>query len=301
MKSINKIILVFIFLMFVTSFVSAVEVKKTEFVIATEPYQNITAVVKDEAGADLQKFVGRARKFGEYRFTYYGLVPKVKLNVLIINNDTEEVLVSKDFGPYTTGSSTVNVTVMLNPGQGNAIVNTPNPISQNSSNNNGSNSTNVTLANSSVNSNANPLTGRAIGESLHSLPQSVYYVLAGFLGVGLLIFVLRKKMRHITKNAPKEPNHQKMFDKPVVKEPVKEEFKPESNSISIASNKESEAQEIQQKIIDLQKQLEQIRGEEKLIRLQRQISKEKDELKKLQEDKRFIANNRNKDFGNPLN
>jgi hypothetical protein len=284
MKSIDKFIISFIFLLFLVSFVSAIEVKKTEFVVITDPYQNITAVVKDEAGAELQTFAGRARKFGEYRFTYHGLVSKVKLSVSIINNATEEVLVSKNFGPYTMGNP-VNVTLKLNtnPGSGASVVDTPN------AQNNNTNSTNVSSSNSQASA-ANPLTGRAVGESVPGLPKTVYYVLAGFLGVGLLIFILRKKMPS-KKGTPKEPDHQKMFDKPVVKEMVKEEFKPESTPLPITPSKEAEAQEIQQKISALQGQLEQIRGEEKLIKLQRQLDRERGELKKLREDKRFNANN----------
>lgn len=284
MNKTNTVILGLFLFFAVLSFVSAVEVKKSEVVVVTDPYQNITAVVKDESGATLQTFSGRARKFGEYRFTYHGIVSKVKVTVSIINNLTDEVVATKDFGPYTMGNP-FNVTLKASdsPGvSGNSnIPSTAPPVDSI----NGTNSTNATSSsqNPSV---TNPLTGRVVGEIIPSLPKAYYFVIAGFLGIGLLIFVLRKKVTRKA-SAPKEPDHQKMFDKPVVSAPVKEEFKPETNTV-VAPDKVSEAQEIQQKISELQKQLDQIRGEEKLIKLQRQLAREKEELRKLQEPRNRV-------------
>ncbi len=285
----KQIIISLFFIFVVLSFVSALDVKKSEIVIVTDPYQNLSVVIQDESGADIQTFAGRARKFGEYRFTYYGVIPKIKLKASIVNNGTGEVLLSKEFGPYNLGNL-INITLkLLDDDRDDSENIVPFPI-------NSSNSTNVSNATSGIFENTNPLTGRAIGEIIPSLPKTYYYVVAGFLGLGLLIFVLRKKINMVKKSAPAEPDHQKMFDKPVVRESVKEEFKPEVSQVS-ASDKSSEAQEIQDKISGLQKQLDQIRGEEKLIKLQRQIARERDELKKLQNgdiNKNANTNNRSK-------
>ncbi len=289
MMTAKKIIISLFFIFVILSFVSAIEVKKSEIVVITDPYQNLSVVIKDDSGADLQTFAGRARKFGEYRFTYYGVVSKIKISASIIDNRTNEVLSSKDFGSYSLGEL-ITITLKLNetPESDSVLVNAL--TSQN--NTNSSNSMNVSNATSGS---ASPITGRAIGGIIPSLPKTYYYVLAGFLGLGLLIFVLRKKINISKKSAPAEPDHQKMFDKPVARESAKEEFKPEVSQVPTA-DKSSEAQEIQDKISGLQKQLEQIRGEEKLIRLQRQIAREKDELRKLQDGNiNKSVNSNNKD------
>ncbi len=270
----KKIIISLFFIFVLLSFVSAIEVKKSEIIIVTDPYQNMSVVIKDDSGADIQTFAGRARKFGEYRFTYYGIVPKIKISVSIINNLTNEVLSSKEFGPYTLGSL-INVTLKLNMDSDDNSVIANVPISSN--NTNSSISTNIS---NSTSGSSNPLTGRVIGDLIPSLPKTYYYVLAGFLGVGLLIFVLRKKINLSRKLAPAEPDHQKMFDKPVVRESSKEEFKPEVSQVHV-SDKSSEALDIQNKISNLQRQLEQIQGEERLVKLQKQIDIEREELKKL--------------------
>ncbi|MGV8142267.1 MAG: hypothetical protein ACP5NS_01370 [Candidatus Pacearchaeota archaeon] len=267
--------LVVLFLVFsVLSFVSALEVKKTEVVIVTDPYQNMSVVVKDIDGVALQTFAGRARKFGEYRFTYYGVVPQIIIAASIYDNQTQQNLASKDFGPYAVGNL-VNVTLKYLDSEA-KVIEDPVPTLV-------TNETNVT-ANIST-SVPSPLTGRAVGGEIggviSELSPVYYYVAIGLFGFGIFAFLMRRRLSvKVGKSHPKEPDHKKMFDKKEEKVSVKEEFTPGANSTVVAPEK-SNAEDLQQKISALQKELEQVRGEERLIRLQRQLAREQQELKKL--------------------
>lgn len=294
MMSTKKIIISLFFIFAILSFVSALEVKKTEIIIVTDPYQNMSVVVQDNGGSTLQTFSGRARKFGEYRIKYYGVVDKIKVAVSIIkDNETQEVLVSKDFGPYNVGAQ-VNVTLKYlsqDASEENEVI----PIPSNLLNITSNSTSNVTINASSVAS--IPLTGRAVGGSIQGaigkLSPTYYYVIIGVVGLGIFVFVMRRRLSVKRESVPKEPDHQKMFNKKEEKVIVKEEFTPPIDSIVVSPDK-SNVQELQQKIGDLQKQLEQVRGEEKLIRLQRQLSREQQELKKLNnpsEPRRDVSQN----------
>ncbi len=277
MMTAKKIIISLFFIFVVLSFVSALEVKKTEIVIVTDPYQNMSVIVQDNGGSSLQTFVGRARKFGEYRVTYHGVVDKIKIAVSIVkDNETQEILTSKDFGPYNAGTS-INVTLRYL-AQGSSIVNDAVPVVQNQTNVTSNITSNLTSASST------PLTGRAVDGSIQGLVGKLspvyYYAFIGVVGLGIFVFVMRRRLSVRKKNTPVEPDHQKMFNKKEEKAVVKEEFTPPTEATVVAPDK-SNVQELQQKITDLQKQLEQVRGEEKLIRLQRQLAREQQELKKL--------------------
>ncbi len=274
MVNTKKIILPIFFLFVILSFVSALEVKKTEIVVSTDPYQNMSVVVNDEKGSELQVFTGRARKFGEYKVTYYGVVSKIKITVSILeNNETTEALVSKEFGPYNPGAP-LNLTLKYLD-SGKKEESEPLTISTNQTNSTVINITNVS---------SSPLTGMAIGASFEEVIDNIssvyYYVAIGLFGLGIFAFVMRRRLSVKKKSVPKEPDHQKMFNKKEEKVPAKEEFTPPASDSVVAPEK-SNVQDLQQKIADLQKQLEQVRGEEKLIRLQRQLAREQQELKKL--------------------
>ena len=288
MKNAGKILFLLFFVFALLSFISALEVKKSEVVVVTEPYQNISAVVKSISGEELQTFAGRARKFGEYRFTYYGVVDKIKLSVSIMNNESQESIVSKDFGPYAMGSP-INVTLkLLESVKVEAVVKdivTESNVTSNVSN-----------------SGSSPLTGRVVGGSVKQASPAYYYVGMAIIVIGLAVFIVRRRFSS-AKGIPKEPDHQKMFSKKEEKAQVKEEFTPPVEATVITPDK-TNAQEIQQKIADLQKQLEQVRGEEKLIRLQKQLAREQQELGKLKnsgEPKKDLVKKSNiSDFNNGL-
>ncbi len=273
MRNTSKILFVMFFAFALLSFVSGLEVKKTEVVIVTDPYQNMSVIIKDVDGEVLPPtFAGRARKFGEYRFTYYGVVDKINLEVSIINNDTQETLVSKDFGPYIMGTP-VNVTLKYL----DSTVGTSELVP--------SLAPDVNITTNVTNSSApsTPLTGRVVDGTLEGfiskLSPVYYYVFIGMVGLGIFAFVMRRKMLVKHKSLPKEPDHHKMFNKKEEKALVKEEFTPPADTAPVAEK--PNVTDLQQKITDLQKQLEQVRGEEKLIRLQRQLAREQQELKKL--------------------
>ncbi len=270
MNMIKKLLFVSFLVLVLLSFVSALEVKKTEVVINTDPYQNMSVVVKNLEGGDLQTFAGRARKFGEYRFTYYAIVDKFKISVSIVNNDTQEVILSKDFGPYTSGNL-VNVTLKLFSSEN--VVELPLINSL----------TNKTNLNASANETAPSsglLTGKAVDGKIGKLSPVYYYVIFALFGIGIFVFLMRRRTSSF-KTAPNEPNHEKMFSQKEEKKAYKEEFAPSSDIGITASARTNNAQELKQKINDLQKQLEQIHVEEDLIKLQRQVSAEQNKLDEL--------------------
>jgi hypothetical protein len=257
---IKRIVVLFSLVLFLAVVVAALEVKKTEFVVSTEPYQNLSiTVVNSDSNEELQTFVGRARKFGEYRFTYYGTISKVELKATIVNNETGEILKEQKFGPYTLGVASINLNFSL--GEAEEAEKETEAVEVNESE-------------EVVQEKKNPLLGMVIGEN-GEFSKVYYYIGAGVFGAIILIIILRKRMS--ASGAPVEPHPKKIIrakiDKPSKIEiaPVKEE--PSKETIA----------DTEKRIADLQKQLEQIRSEEKLLRLQKQLDVEKQSLKRMQE------------------
>jgi len=254
--------------------VSALEVKKTEFILKTEPSINISVTVIDaDTNQELQTFSGKSRKFGEFRFTYYGLVNKISLSASIINNNTQETLKTEKFGPYTLGTASITINFTLSEPEEVEIIET-----------NVTNETsNVTESETNQSQERSSLLGfvtRINGE----FSNTYYYVGAGALGLIILIIILR---RRVTVKSPIEPNPNK----------TKQDKKKQSKTELIVQSQNTpkiNPIDTEKRITELQKELEQIKNEEKLVQLQRQVSKERHELKRLQEDKEF----KSQDFKN---
>lgn len=234
--------------------VSALEVKKTEFVVSTDPYQNLSiSVVDSDTKEDLDLFEGRARKFGEYRFIYYGVVDKISLIASIVDNATGKILKKAEFGPYTLGVTIVRLNLSLADAK-----EVEEPI----------NST-ISESNSTE---ASAISGFSIS-SLGGLSKMYYFIIGGFLMVILLLIVFRRKSA-IKTSAPVEPHPKK-----ILKSEKKTHAKTEvvAKQESQPATKESIG-DTEKKISELQKQLEQIRSEEKLYKLQKQLEQEKQSL-----------------------
>jgi len=261
----NKISLVMITFFLLIGVASALTVQKTEFVIKTEPYQNLSVVIVDVATkAEVGLFEGRARKFGEYRFTYYGTVSKVNLLASIVNNDTQEVLKTQTFGPYTLGTPTISADFYLNQ----ETPETPEATEELNSSAQSSNATENS-----------PVTGLVVGEG-GEFSKVYYYVGAAVLGVLVLVFVFKRRLAASIKSAPVEPSPSKV----IKSRPIKTEKTEVSVKNTPQKSNESNISETEKRISDLQKQLEQIRSEEKLAKLQKQINLEKQSLKKMQDE-----------------
>lgn len=255
-------LIVFFSLLFVVS-VGALEVKKTEFIIATDPYQNLSfTVIDSDSNAELQTFAGRARKFGEYRFTYYGLIPKISLTGSIVNNDTGETLKTQNFGPFNLGTSNVNLNLTLTELENDSVENI---VVTNSSS---------SLTNESAEGRTSIL-GFVTGDN-GAFSNVYYYVGAGALGLIILMIIFRRKTSSVS--TPVEPNHKKM------KSDKKVQAKTEVVIPQAAPTNQTSINETEKRITDIQKQLEQIRSEEKLLKLQKQLNQERQELNKLQSE-----------------
>ncbi len=239
--------------------VSSLEVKKTEFIVTTDPYQNLSIAVKNaDTNELLQEFSGRARKFGEFRFTYYGTIDSVNLEASIVNNDTGETIKEEDFGPYSLGTATIN----LNLSSDEVVEEIESD-----------ESTEVSNESASENS---PILGFATGE-IGNLSKVYYYIAAAVFGVIVIIIVLKKHLSMV-KSGPVEPNPKKVLKS--------KSEKPSKTELSIQSvpqkSNESSIDDTEKRIADLQKQLEQVRNEEKLVKMQKQLAMEQKELKRLQ-------------------
>ena len=259
----QKNVLLMVLFVLIIGTVSSLEVKKTEFIITTDPYQNLSIQVVDaETDDELQLFEGRARKFGEYKFTYYGFSKKVKLLASIFNNESGETLKEEEFGPYTLGTPTIKLNFTLSSEIGeNNEKKTNEPIESNE-----------TTEEEPIETNS-PIAGFTIGD-LARFSKIYYYVGAGALGVIILIIVLKRGVVRRSDSSPVEPNPKKI--KSVKKASKTEVVVPQS----VQTHQES-VNETEKKIEDLQKQLEQIRNEEKLLKLQKQINQERQSLKTL--------------------
>lgn len=263
----KKTIFILLFSFVFVFAVSALSVQKTEFVITTDPYQNLSfTVVNPDTNEELQVFAGRARKFGEYRFTYYGTISKIKVVASIINNATEEIVKKKEFGPFTLGTPSVNLNFSLSDGE--------NAASENNLENLNANTETNEVPSLEENS---PISGAVVGTEKSF--SSLYYIVAAVvLCMVVLIFLLKRKM--FFKSGPNEPDPKKL---------VKTDKKSYSKTEVVVSPQSSTTETIgdtEKKIVELQKQLEQIRSEEKLLKLQQQIDLEKKSLNKLHDELR---------------
>lgn len=263
MLNAKSLMIASLFLLLATT-VSTLEVKKTEFIFTTDPYVNISvSVLNEETGEEVELFEGRARKFGEYRFTYYGTVGQVNLKAKIINNETGDVIKEETFGPYTLGipSATINFTLGEMNSEETETIQEVLP--------------ETTELTSEGASEGSPILGLVIGED-GQFRKIYYYVSAGILGLIILVVVLRKHLSTV-KSGPVEPHPAKVMKKT---KPAKVEVPVQ---VVDKSNEES-INDTEKRITDLQKQLEQIRNEEKLAKLQRQLNLERQSLKKLQDE-----------------
>jgi len=251
--------------------VTALEVKKTEFVIKTEPYQNLSiSVIDPDTDEEVELFEGRARKFGEYRFTYYGTIDKVLLKVSIIDNETGKKLKNDKFGPYDLGSSEVPIDFYL------LSVDD----SESGTEEESIDDLNASTETDDVSQQKGKIQGLIIGQNLN-FSKTYYFVGAGVLGVLILAFVLRKHLIFVKPASPVEPHPSKVV-KSKSEKPEKVEVKPQT--VTNKSNDNVSINETEKRIADLQKQLDEIRGEEKLLKLQEQLKRERQSLKKMQED-----------------
>ncbi|MBM3232029.1 hypothetical protein FJZ21_01470 [Candidatus Pacearchaeota archaeon] len=243
--------------------VTALEVRKTEFVITTNPYLNLSiSVIDPDTKEEVELFEGRARKFGEFRFTYYGIVDKVSLEVRAINNESGELIKEEKYGPYNLGVPTVNFNFTIaEEVKETEVVEESLP--------------ETTQVSSEEANEKSPILGLVIGED-GQFRKVYYYVFAGALGVIVLVILMRKRLA--MKSGPTEPNPSKIVKKKVV--PTKTEVPAQV----VDKSNESNINDTEKKIADLQKQLEQIRNEEKLAKLQKQLNLEKQSLKRLQDE-----------------
>lgn len=251
--------LLMISLVLLIATVTALDVRKTEFVIGTDPYLNISvSVVDTDTNEEVELFEGRARKFGEFRFTYYGTIDKISLEVRAINNDTGEIAKEEKFGPYTLGTPTVNLNFSLGNQKTEEVVET-------------------TESSEETGSETNPVTGMAIGEE-GQFRTAYYYVAAAILGLIIVVFVLRRKMSFMkSSSSPVEPNPSKIVKK----------SKPAKTEVVVPvvdKSNDSSISDTEKRISDLQKQLEQVRNEEKLAKLQKQLKLEQQSLKRMQDE-----------------
>lgn len=257
----KSLLVISLFLVLAT--VTALEIKKTEFVITTDPYLNLSISVIDPATSqEVELFEGRARKFGEFRFTYYGIVSKVSLEVRAINNETGELIKEEKFGPYTLGVPTVNLNFSVAP----KVEETP-VVEENLPE-----TTEVSTEEANERS---PILGFVIGDD-GKFRKIYYYIFAGIIGLVVLAIVMRKKIS--VKSGPVEPHPSKVMKKKVI--PAKTEVPVQT----VDKSNESNINDTEKRIAELQKQLEQIRNEEKLAKLQKQLNLEKQSLKRLQDE-----------------
>ena len=270
-KSVFVFALIFVFI--VIGFVVALEVKKSEILIRTKPYQNLTLkFVDSDTNDELQTYSNKSRKFGELRWAFYSVVGEFKL--FITDLDTE------DADPIEYGSYQSGVPVEVN-FSGWSAENNPSPpavVSDilgdledgvvNGTNNSTNSSTGQNLG-------GNPITGRVIdGESITS--GKYYFIAIGAFVLAIAIFVVRRLLRNkMTTNAPQNSLKVDKIEKlrPLV------DAKRVRNSDVIAKQRTTD--DAEKEILDLQKQLNELKNEERVVELQRQVAREKESLRKM--------------------
>ena len=270
-----KVIFVFalIFMFAAMCLVVALEVKKSEIIIRTKPYQNLTLKFVDSITDDtLQTYSNRSRKFGELRWAFYSVVGEFKL--FITDLDVEDAD-SVEYGPYQTGVLVdVNFSgwsAESNPSPPVAISNIVEELEDGVVN--GTNNSTNSSANQNIGGSV--LTGRVIdSESISS--GKYYFVAIGAFALAIAIFVVRRLLRNkMTTNAPQNSLKVDKIEKlrPLV------DAKRVRNSDVIAKQRTTD--DAEKEILDLQKQLNELKNEERVVELQRQVAREKESLRKM--------------------
>lgn len=268
-----------LFLILATT-VTAIEVKKTEFVVTTNPDSklSISVVDPDLNNEEVELYEGVSKKSGAYRFTYHGIIDKVKLIVRIVNNNTGEIIDEKEFGPYSLGTTLVNVNFTSSKVESNEQV--PEQTTE--------------LTESETSAPTSELTGLAVSETSLNFSSVYYYVIGGVLALVILVIVMRKRMS-LGRSSPSEPHPNKVMKASKAVQAKKEVVVP------VVDKSNESINDTEKRIVELQKQLDQVRNEEKLAKLQKQLNLEKQSLKRLQDesdDKPQMQNNNNLDNQN---
>ncbi|MBS3083402.1 hypothetical protein J4423_01210 [Candidatus Pacearchaeota archaeon] len=269
MKNSKLIILIIALSVIFIGIVSALEVKKSEIIVKTEPSINISVtVINPNTNEELQTFSGKSKKFGEYRFTYYGVVNQISLSASIMGNDTQQVIKNEKFGPYNLGTPTITINFTLSEPEENEIIEAD--VTNETSN--------ITESETNQSQGRSPILGFVTRANI-KFSKTYYYVGAGALGLIILIIILK---RRITVKSPMEPNPNK------IKTDKKTQSKTEV-TVAVQNTAPLNSADTEKRISELQKELEQIKSEEKLVQLQRQVFKERQELNKLRSEKEFKA------------
>lgn len=266
-----------ILLLVALTFVVALEAKKSDVIIRTKPYQNLTLkFVNADDEEVLQTYSNRSRKFGELRWAFYSVVGNFKLFVTDVDTEGAEPV---EYGPYQTG-----VPIEINFSGWSAEGNPSPPPAQSNGNLNATNlntsSTNSTTNSSSGQSAGNsPITGLAIeGDGLSS--NLYYFVAIGAFALAMAALVVRRLLRS-RMIAPAPPSPVK-FDKVEKVGPHTEGTKI-VNRFDAALQQRKATGNAENRIAGLQKQLDELKNEERIVDLQKQIAIEKESLRKMRE------------------
>lgn len=252
-----------IVIVLVACFVVALDVKKSEIVVHTKAYQNLTLKFVDTASESvLQTYSNRSRKFGELRWMFYTVVGEFKLFITDVDTNGAEPV---EYGPFQSGSPVeINFSgwsvenkedIVEDEDKADSIV------EANSSN----------LVNySEMNEKNSPLTGFTIGDKYVS-PKTIYFVVIGAFVLVIAAFILRIALRNKMTAQPLPPNPDKFEDIGKIRPSaeLKKIQLPEDNT--------------GKKIASLQKQLDELKSQERLATLQKQVAQEKESLRKMQD------------------
>ncbi len=250
----------------VACFVVALDVKKSEIVVRTKAYQNLTLEFIDtNSESVLQTYSNRSRKFGELRWTFYTVVGEFKLFITDVDTEGAEPV---EYGPFQSGSpveinfsgwSAENKEDIDDAVEYNKDLDLL--VEANSSN----------LENYSENSEENsPVTGWTIGGKILS-SKNIYFVAIGVFTLAIAAIIMGRTLRNKIKSQPSPPNPDKFEDAGKVRPTT------EMKKIQLSTDDTGKKIEI------LQKQLDELKNQERLVSLQKQIDKEKENLRRLQD------------------
>lgn len=260
------------------SFVSALDVKKTEITVNAGKYNNVTITILDDVG-NIRIFSDFANEYGVAKFTYYSVKTSVDMKVELREYERDEIFASKDFKSQTTGASVV------------LEMDVENPSLEASDSGESLGTEEIAEGNDEVaiddevsDEAGVGLTGAVIGGG--SLNFTWYIVIAVILGVSLIV-----TMRVISKKRTETPPH--LLDK-VEKDvkPVKKSEDSGEEDKNEESGRETEEKEIlsaditdrKTRIRVLERQLNALKSEERIEELNKSIQKERDELEKLRKE-----------------
>ena len=249
--------------------VVALSAHRTEVTLKTEPNRQVEIEVTDSGGNPVQSFSKTSGDSGQVEVTCISIATSLNINVQIIK--IGKIILEKDYGPFTAGSP-VQINAEIAPEEPEPELVTGEEV----------------LIEETTSETDAGVTGQAIAEDEGNeeadKPFSfniIYYIVAGFLAVTILVF-LGLKLAH--SNKKKGPYAYLKFSDSDKEEPDKKEApgKEEQRERQAQSSEGDRIAKLEKTVREAQIELNKIKNQEKIKAVQKKLEEDRKALEKLE-------------------